>query len=60
MKVKALITLVIGENKEVPPGEQTELDDKEANRLAALGYVEIIKSVVKGQTNGSSSAKNDG
>lgn len=58
MKVKALITLVIAEGKEIAIGDYTELDDKEAARLADLGFVEIIKAPAKGQTNGSAPAKN--
>lgn len=42
-KVKALITLVIGQANEVPPETVCEVSDEEAKRLIALGFAEAIK-----------------
>ena len=69
MKVKALITLTVGKQKDVPPGKIYDLGDNEAKRLIALGFAEPVKrsqapepansnqSDEKGQEDGSSSGK---
>lgn len=59
MKVKALITLAVGKDKEIPVGSECELEAKEALRLSKLGFVQIIKLTKdeKGSENGSSSGK---
>ena len=36
MKIRALITLVIGKNKEILPGNFCDVSETEANRLIAL------------------------
>lgn len=51
MKIKALITLVIGKNKEVLPGNTCDVSETEANRLVALGFAEKL---TKGSANSSS------
>lgn len=43
MKVKALITLTVGKQKDVPPGKNYDLGDDEAKRLIALGLAEPVK-----------------
>lgn len=69
MKIKALITLTVGKQKDVPPGKIYDLGDSEAKRLIALGFAESVKksqvqeptknnqSDEKGQEDGSSSGK---
>lgn len=59
MKVKALITLAVGKDKEIPADSECELEAKEALRLSKLGFVQIIKLAKneKGSENGSSSGK---
>lgn len=44
MKVKTLITLAVGKDKEIPLGSECELEAKETLRLSQLGFVQIIKS----------------
>lgn len=51
MKIRALITLVIGKNKEILPGNICDVSETEANRLIALGFAEKL---TKGSTNSSS------
>ena len=56
MKIRALITLVIGKNKEILPGNICDVSETEANRLIALGFAEKL---TKGSTNSSAdSGKN--
>ena len=43
MKVKALITLVVGKQQEIKPGCICEVSDNEAKRLISLGYAESLK-----------------
>ena len=64
MKIRALITLVIGKNKEILPGNICDVSETEANRLIALGFAEKL---TKGSAANSSSdsgkkqaEKNDG
>lgn len=69
MKIKALITLTVGKQKDVPPGKIYDVSDNEAKRLIALGFAEPVKksqaqepaknnqSDEKGQEDGSSSGK---
>lgn len=42
MKIRALITLVIGKNKEILPGNACDVSETEANRLIALGFAEKL------------------
>ena len=42
MKIRALITLVIGKNKEILPGNTCDVSETEANRLIALGFAEKL------------------
>lgn len=51
MKIRALITLVIGKNKEILPGNICDVSETEANRLIALGFAEKL---TKGSANSSS------
>lgn len=44
MKIKALITLTVGKQKDVPPGKIYDLGDSEAKRLIALGFAESVKN----------------
>ena len=43
MKVKALITLTVGKQKDVPPGKIYDLGANEATPLVALGFAEPVK-----------------
>lgn len=52
MKIRALITLVIGKNKEILPGNTCDVSETEANRLIALGFAEKL---TKGSAANSSS-----
>lgn len=52
MKIRALITLVIGKNKEILPGKICDVSETEANRLIALGFAEKL---AKGSAANSSS-----
>ena len=52
MKIRALITLVIGKNKEILPGNICDVSETEANRLIALGFAEKL---IKGSAANSSS-----
>lgn len=45
MKIRALITLVIGKNKEILPGNACDVSETEANRLIALGFAEKLEYV---------------
>ena len=40
VKVKALITLVVGKAQEFAPGQECEVSDEEAKRLISLGFAE--------------------
>lgn len=42
MKIRALITLVIGKNKEILPGNACDVSETEANRLISLGFAEKL------------------
>ena len=43
VKVKALITLVVGKAQEFAPGQECEVSDEEAKRLIFLGFAERVK-----------------
>lgn len=43
IKIKALITLVVGKAQEIAPGQECEVSDEEAKRLVALGFAERLK-----------------
>ena len=43
VKVKALITLVVGKAQEFAPGQECEVSDEEAKRLVTLGFAERVK-----------------
>lgn len=43
VKVKALITLVVGKAQEFAAGQECEVSDEEAKRLIALGFAERVK-----------------
>ena len=45
VKVKALITLVVGKAQEFAPGHGCEVSDEEAKRLFTLGFAERLKKV---------------
>ena len=45
VKVKALITLVVGKAQEFAPGQECEVSDEEAKRLITLGFAERLKKV---------------
>ena len=65
MKVKALITLVIGKNKEVLPGTVCDISDMEGNRLIARGFAEkltkeaTVNSVSSGKKQTENKENND-
>ena len=42
VKMKARITLVVSATKQIGVGEVHDFDDKEAKRLAELGFAEIV------------------
>lgn len=53
MKIKALITLVVGKNKEILPGKTCDVSETEGNRLIALGFAESLKkTMAQEQSNG--------
>ena len=43
MKIKALITLVVGKGKQVAPNTVCDISENEAKRLIALGFAEGLK-----------------
>lgn len=43
VKIKALITLVVGKSEEVLPGNICEVSDDEARRLISLRFAERVK-----------------
>ena len=43
MKVRALITLVVGKGKQIAPNGVCDVSDAEAKRLISLGYAESLK-----------------
>lgn len=43
IKIKALITLVVGKAQEIAPGQECEVSDEEAKRLITLGFAERLK-----------------
>ena len=45
IKIKALITLVVGKAQEIAPGQEYEVSDEEAKRLITLGFAERLKKV---------------
>ena len=72
MRVKALITLVVGKQQEVKPGEICDVSDNEAKRLISLNFAEKLKkdpvvntqsgnkNTTEGQPNGHKSDENSG
>ena len=42
-KVRALITLVVGKNKQIAPNGVCDVGENEAKRLISLGYAESLK-----------------
>ena len=52
MKIRTLITLIIGKNKEILPGNACDVSETEANRLISLGFAEKL---IKGSVASSSS-----
>ena len=42
-KVRALITLVVGKNKQITPNGVCDVGENEAKRLISLGYAESLK-----------------
>ena len=52
MKIRTLITLIIGKNKEILPGNACDVCETEANRLISLGFAEKL---IKGSVASSSS-----
>lgn len=58
MKIKALITLVVGKGKQIAPNAVCEVSENEAKRLIALGFAESLKKATpQTQSNGDN---NDG
>lgn len=43
MKVRAIITLVVGKNKQIAPNSVCDVAENEAKRLISLGYAESLK-----------------
>ena len=43
VKVRALITLVVGKNKQITPNGVCDVGENEAKRLISLGYAESLK-----------------
>ena len=43
VKVRALITLVVGKNKQIAPNGVCDVAENEAKRLISLGYAESLK-----------------
>ena len=43
VKVRALITLVVGKNKQIAPNGVCDVGENEAKRLISLGYAESLK-----------------
>lgn len=72
MKVKALITLVVGKQQEIKPGCICEVSDNEAKRLISLNFAEKLKkdpvinpqsgnkNTTEGQSDGNKSDENSG
>lgn len=42
MKVKAIITLIVGRGVEVPPNEVADVSESEGKRLIELGFAEEV------------------
>ena len=49
IKIKALITLVVGKAQEIAPGQECEVSDEEAKRLVSLGFAERLKKAPQPQ-----------
>ena len=49
IKIKALITLVVGKAQEIAPGQECEVSDEEAKRLVTLGFAERLKKAPQPQ-----------
>ncbi|MBR1600132.1 MAG: hypothetical protein IJ677_00985 [Alphaproteobacteria bacterium] len=47
MKVRALITLVVGKGKQIAPNGVCDVSDAEAKRLISLGYAESLKKTAQ-------------
>ncbi len=49
IKIKALITLVVGKAQEIKPGQECEVSDDEAKRLISLGFAKAINEKTPGK-----------
>lgn len=49
IKIKALITLVVGKAQEIKPGQECEVSDDEAKRLIALGFAKATNEKTQGK-----------
>lgn len=58
MKIKALITLVVGKGKQVAPNTVCDISENEAKRLIALGFAEGLKKPTP-QLSGDNNGKSD-
>lgn len=56
VKVIALVTLVVGKNKEFKAGSECDLSEKEANQLAKRGFVKLIAKSNVTENNGDNNA----
>ncbi len=64
MKVRAIITLVVGKNKQIAPNGVCDVAENEAKRLISLGYAESLKKTTPpintGQENNGDKSNEDG
>ncbi|MDY4842010.1 MAG: hypothetical protein SO314_06575 [Alphaproteobacteria bacterium] len=59
MKIKALITLVIGKGKQVAPNTVCEMSEPEAKRLIVLGFAESLKKPTPQSNGGNNGQSNE-
>lgn len=59
VKVKALISLVVGNNQEVKPGTVCEVDEAEAKRLFVLGFAQKVELAEEKPSKQSEQGKNN-
>lgn len=63
-KIRAIITLVVGKNKQIAPNDVCDVGENEAKRLISLGYAENLKKTTPpintGQENNGDKSNEDG
>ena len=57
MKVKALITLVVGKGTEIGPNQVADVSEAEAKRLIELGFAEELPKAVSSRSRNNSQSK---